>query len=424
MSGETIKIIIVAILTGEFVLERALSYLNIKAMSNKLPSKLEGLYDAAEYKKSQDYQAEKDRLGLYSSAASYILTMVLLLSGGYAWIDEFARDSFSSNTMEVLVFFAIIALISDVISIPFELYNTFKIEEKFGFNKMTVSTFIMDKLKGYVLGGAIGGLLIWGFVSFYSNFPDTYWVIAWVVFMLFALGATMFYANVILPLFNKLTPLEEGELLTAINNYAQKVDFPLGKIMIMDGSKRSTKANAFFSGLGGNKNIVLYDTLVEKLSTDEIVAVLAHEVGHYKRKHTLQMFLITAVNMFVTLWLLSLFIDSKELQIAMGADTFAQASSFFRGTTGSYLSPLNLVAFSMLYSPISMITGLVVNAFSRKNEFEADAYAKDTSSSSSLIEALKKLSVDSLSNLTPHESYVKMHYSHPPLLKRMEAMEG
>ncbi|OHX66064.1 M48 family metallopeptidase [Flammeovirga pacifica] len=423
MSGETLKIVIVAILTGDFVLERVLSHLNIKAMSKKLPSKLEGLYDADEYKRSQKYQAEKDQLGLYSSAASYLLTMLLLLTGGYAWINNFCVDNFSSNTTQVLAFFAIIALISDVIGIPFEWMNTFKIEEKYGFNKMTVKTFLIDKLKGYALGAIIGGLLLWGFISFYHYYPDTYWVIAWVVFMLFALGATMFYANVILPMFNKLTPLEEGELLSAIKDYASSVDFPLGKIMVMDGSKRSTKANAFFSGLGGNKNIVLYDTLIEKLSTDEIVAVLAHEVGHYKRKHTLQMFFISGVNMFITLWLLSLFIDSKELLVAMGADSFSQVGSLLKSSTGGYLSPLSLIAFSMLYSPISMVTGLIVNAFSRKNEFEADAYAKDTSSSSSLIEALKKLSVDSLSNLTPHDSYVKMHYSHPPLIQRMDAME-
>ncbi|KXX69744.1 MULTISPECIES: M48 family metallopeptidase [unclassified Flammeovirga] len=419
MNGETILYIIVGILTAEFILERVLSSLNIKAMSATLPAKLSGLYDSDEYKKSQDYQVEKDKLGFYSSTASYLLTVILLVGGGYAWIDKFTRDTFDSNVTQVLAFFAIISLISDLIGIPFELHNTFKIEEKYGFNKMTPKTYILDKVKGYALGGLIGGLLLWGFVAFYSNFPDTYWIIAWVVFMLFALGATMFYANLILPMFNKITPLEDGELRTAIEKYAEGVDFPLGRIMVMDGSKRSTKANAFFSGLGGNKNIVLYDTLIEKLSTAEIVAVLAHEVGHYKRKHTLQMFLISAVNMFITLFILSLFINSSELAEAMGA---SKMQAIFN-TKRQILSPLNLVAFSMLYSPISMITGLVVNAFSRKNEFEADAYAKDTSSSEALIDALKKLSVDSLSNLTPDPNYVKMHYSHPPLLQRMEAME-
>ncbi|MBB6464037.1 M48 family metallopeptidase [Flammeovirga kamogawensis] len=420
MNGDTIFYIIIALLTGEFVLERVLSRLNIKAMSAALPSKLSGLYDKEEYKKSQEYQIEKDNLGLYSSAASYLLTLVLLSTGGYAWIDSFTKEHFDSNTGQILAFFAIVAILSDIISIPFEWKNTFSIEEKYGFNKMTPKTFIIDKIKGYALGGIIGGLLLWGFVAFYSNFPDTYWIIAWVVFMLFALGATMFYANIILPMFNKITPLEDGELRTAIEKYAEGVDFPLGRIMVMDGSKRSTKANAFFSGLGGNKNIVLYDTLIEKLTIDEIVAVLAHEVGHYKRKHTLQMFFISAVNMFITLFILSKFIDSKELAEAMGA---SKSSAFF-GAAQHTLSPLNLVAFSMLYSPISLITGVVVNAFSRKNEFEADAFAKETSSSLALIDALKKLSVDSLSNLTPDENYVKMHYSHPPLLKRMEAMEG
>ncbi|MBT34170.1 MAG: peptidase M48 [Thalassobius sp.] len=399
--------IILAIVTAEFVLERVLDYLNQKNRSNALPENLKGIYDEEKYKKSQDYAAAKDKIGFISSVFSFIVTIAMIL-GGFAYIDNFVRGVTDNSIYQSLLFFAIIGVGSDLISTPFSLYNTFVIEEKFGFNKMKIGTFIGDKIKGWVLGAIIGGGLLYLFVLFYETFPDYFWLYAWGIFMAFTLLITMFYTNTIVPLFNKLTPLEDGELRSAIESYAASVNFPLKNIMVIDGSKRSTKANAYFSGLGGSKNIVLYDTLIEKHSNEELVAVLAHEVGHYKKKHTLQGLFISAFTMLLTLYVLSLVINNPALSEALGA---SQPSLH-----------LGLIAFTILYSPLSTITGLLMNIFSRKNEFEADAYAAKTSSGKALMDALKNLSVDTLSNLTPHNAYVFFYYSHPPLLKRLGAL--
>ncbi|MEM1137816.1 MAG: M48 family metallopeptidase [Bacteroidota bacterium] len=404
---DILLVIILAIVIAEFVLERVLDYLNQKTRSNQLPESLKGIYDDEKYKKSQDYAAAKDRIGFISSIFSFVVTLLMIL-GGFALIDNFVRDLTDNSIYQSLLFFAVIGIGSDLISTPFSIYNTFVIEEKFGFNKMKAGTFIADKIKGWVLGAVIGGGLLYLFVLFYETFPNYFWLYAWGIFMGFTLLITMFYTNLIVPLFNKLKPLEAGELRTAIESYAASVNFPLKNIMVIDGSKRSTKANAYFSGLGGAKNIVLYDTLIEKHSIDELVAVLAHEVGHYKKKHTLQGLFISAFTMLATLFVLSLVISNPVLSAALGAS----APSLHMG----------LIAFSILYSPLSTITGLLMNIFSRKNEFEADAYAAQTSSGKALMDALKNLSVDTLSNLTPHNSYVFFYYSHPPLLKRLGAL--
>ncbi|MEH0155047.1 M48 family metallopeptidase [Limibacter armeniacum] len=407
--GQIILLVILAIVTAEFVLERVLSFLNRKNMSNPLPEKLTGIYEEDKYRKSQEYSAVKSKFGLFSSTVTFLFTIAMLAFGGYGWLDGLVSEWTQNTMLQAIFFFGVLALISDIIGIPFELYNTFVIEEKFGFNKMKPATFIADKVKGWVIGAIVGGGLLSAFIWFYQSYPSMFWLYGWGIIMAVMLLITMFYTNLLLPLFNKITPLEEGELRAAIEAYAATVNFPLKKIMVMDGSKRSTKANAFFSGLGSNKNIVLYDTLIEKLDTDEIVAVLAHEVGHYKKKHTLQSIVITAINMFVTLYVLSLVIDLEALSVALGA--------------GEAKFHLGLLAFSLLYSPLSLVTGLLMNLFSRKNEYEADAYATKTSSGLALIGALKKLTVDSLSNLTPHPAFVFFHYSHPPLLQRMNAME-
>ncbi|GAA4828485.1 M48 family metallopeptidase [Algivirga pacifica] len=401
---------IIAIVTAEFLLERILSHLNGRHMKQPLPEKLKGIYEEDKYEKSQAYAAVKTRFGLWSSLVGYLFTMGMLLFGGYGWVDQIISGITTDITLQALLFFGVITLLSDVISIPFELYNVFVIEEKFGFNKMTIGTYLGDKIKGWILGALVGGALLSAFIWFYQTNPAYFWAYGWAIFMGFALLMTMFYTNLIVPLFNKLTPLEDGELRSAIETYAAGVDFPLKNIMVVDGSKRSTKANAYFSGLGSSKNIVLYDTLIEKLSKEEIVAVLAHEVGHYKKKHTLQNIFITGINMLITLYLLSLVIDMEALSIALGGR--------------EHKFHLGLLAFSLLYSPLSILTNLLMYVFSRKNEYEADEYATRTSSGIDLIAALKKLTVDSLSNLTPHPAYVFFHYSHPPLLKRMEAMEN
>ncbi|GAB4336024.1 MAG: M48 family metallopeptidase [Flammeovirgaceae bacterium] len=409
MNAQSILYVILTIVTAEFILERVLAYYNAKNWDSKLPQELQGIYDEEKYQKSQEYAAAKEKISWISSSINFVVSILMLLLGGFGWLESFVSQYTDSVLWSTLAFFAIIGFVSDIIGTPFELYSIFVIEEKFGFNKMSLGTYIADKLKGWVLGAILGGLLLSASIWFYESFREFFWLYAWVIFMVFSLLMMMFYTNLIVPLFNKLTPLQDGELRKAIEDYASKVKFPLKNIMVVDGSKRSTKANAYFSGLGGTKNIVLYDTLIEKHSIPELVAVLAHEVGHYKKKHTLQALLVSALTMLFTLYLLGLVIDSPLLSQALGSETPKLA--------------LGMVAFSILYSPISTITGLIMNILSRKNEFEADAYAAQTSSANELITALKKLSVDTLSNLKPHPAYVFFYYSHPPLLQRMSALK-
>ena len=405
----TILYVIIAIITFEFLLERILDTLNSKNWSHELPETLKGIYDEEKYKKSQDYDAAKSKLSFWSGTFNFVVMIAMLLFGGFAWVDTLISGYTIHPVWSTLAFFAVLAMASDIMGIPFELYGIFSIEEKFGFNKMTMKTFVTDKIKGWLLGAVIGGLLLSAFVWFHHSFPNRYWLYAWMVFTGFSLLMMMFYANLIAPIFNKLTPLEAGDMRASIETYAQKVNFPLKNVMVMDGSKRSTKANAYFSGLGSSKNIVLYDTLIDKQSAEEVVAVLAHEVGHFKKKHTIQGLFMSSLIMLLTLYIMHLVVDNPLLSAALGAQT----AKFHLG----------LIAFFILYSPLSTITGLLMNIFSRRNEFEADAYAVQTASAGALISSLKKLSVDSLSNLRPHPAYVFFHYSHPPLLKRLDAME-
>jgi STE24 endopeptidase len=299
---------------------------------------------------------------------------------------------------------------SDIISTPFSYYHTFVIEEKFGFNKTTRKLFFIDKIKGLlmsvVLGGGVLALIIW----FYQLTGKNFWLYAWGAVAVFTIFMNMFYTKLIVPLFNKQTPLEDGELKSQIENYASKVGFNLNKIFVIDGSKRSTKANAYFSGFGSQKQVTLYDTLINDLDPEEIVAVLAHEVGHYKRKHIIFNLASSILLTGVTLFILSLFINIPELSLGIGVST----PSFHAG----------LIAFAILYSPISEITGLIMNYFSRKFEYQADDYAKMTFSGKPLISSLKKLTKNSLSNLTPHKAYVFVHYSHPTLLQRIKNLSA
>jgi STE24 endopeptidase len=406
MQQSTLFWVIIGIVLAEFALSRILTWLNQQKRKQPLPASLVGLYDAEKYQKFQEYSAAKERAGLLVDTLQLVVTLIML-AVGFAWLDTFARGFTQDPILLPLLFFALIALGSDLIGLPFEWYFTFVIEERF--NKTTPAVFFADKLKGLALSAILGGGLLALFIWFYQAFPDTFWLYAWVLFMVFALVMTMFYTSVFVPLFNKLTPLPEGELRSAIQQYAEKVSFPLKNIMVIDGSKRSTKANAYFSGIGQSKTIVLYDTLIEKHTQDELVAILAHEVGHYKKKHTVQGLLISALNMFITLFLLGMFVNEPALSLALGV---SEPSLH-----------IGIIAFVILYSPLSLVTGLLFNIISRKNEFEADAFAVKTSSGKALADALRKLSVDSLSNLTPHPAYVFFHYSHPPLVKRLSAME-
>ena len=401
--------LITAIVVIGFLVEQTLEYLNLRHMKTELPEQLKDIYPQEEYRRSISYQKERQKFSFLLSILGFLLLLALLLSGAFGWLDSWIRSYVSQPVLVALVFFGILFIASDLLSLPFQWYSTFVIEEKWGFNKTTPKLFLADKLKGYLLTVVIGGgilvLLIW--LILYIG-PD-FWIYFWLVMVAFLMIVNMLYASLIIPLFNKLTPLGRGELKEKIEEYSNKVNFPIKNIYVIDGSKRSSKANAFFSGLGKEKKIVLYDTLIEKHTSEELVAVLAHEAGHYKKKHIFWGFGLSVFQIGVMLFLLSLLVFSEDLSMALGAESRALH--------------LNLLAFGLLYSPVSMLMGLGMNLLSRKNEYEADAYAAETYSARRLQDALKKLSVDNLSNLFPHPLYVMMHYSHPPLLKRLEALD-
>jgi STE24 endopeptidase len=402
-------LIIIAIIIIDFALERYLDYLNSKNWNPELPEELKDVFDAVQYRKQQEYKRANDRFSLLTSSFSFILIMLMLFLGGFSLVDGWAREITINPVLIVLVFFGILAIASDIINTPFSIYDIFVIEEKFGFNRTTIKTFLLDKIKGWLLGAIIGGGLLALLVWFYQRTASMFWIYAWILATLFTLFMAMFYSAIIVPLFNKQTPLPEGELRDAIKAFSEKVGFKLDNIYVIDGSKRSSKANAYFAGLGPKKRIVLFDTLMNDLSTYEIVAVLAHEIGHYKKKHTLTGILAGIVQTGITLYILSLLISNPTLSAALGADQ----PSFHLG----------LIAFGILYSPISLLAGLLMNHVSRRNEYVADKYAKENYLSGELMGALKKLSSKNLSNLTPHPVYVFFHYSHPTLLQRIRALK-
>lgn len=401
-------VVILVILIADFIFEKTLDYLNFKNFSTTLPEEARGIYDEEKYRKSQEYYKANHRFSLITTTISLLVILCVLFLKGFARLDTFVQEYTTNPVLAALFFFAILGLASDILSAPFSLYKTFVIEEKFGFNKTTPATFFLDKIKGYLLAAVIGGILFSLIIWIYQNTGTYFWLLAWLVISCFTIFITMFYTTFLVPVFNKLTPLPPGELRTAIEAYCQKVGFKLNNLFVIDGSKRSSKANAYFSGLGAKKTIVLYDTLIEKHTTEELVAVLAHEVGHYKKKHTLVGTILGILQTGLMLYVFSLFIGSDYLANALGADK----SSFH----------LNILAFGLLYSPLSQLVGIFSNILSRKHEFEADAYAKETYNGKALSDALKKLSSDSLSNLKPHPAYVFVHYSHPPVLQRIKEL--
>jgi len=391
-------------------LSRYLDQLNAKSWTSNIPNELQGIYDEEKYEKAQAYEKANKKLAVISSTIGIVGILLFLFFNGFAWLHNFLSGITSHYILLPLLFFGVLFIVSDIIGLPIAWYKTFVIEEKFGFNKMSVATFISDKLKGYVLMALLGGGMLTAIIMLFNKTGNWFWFIAWIMVTAFSLFFAKFYTSLLLPIFNKLTPLESGELKSAIESYAQKVDFPLRNISIMDGSKRSSKANAFFSGMGKQKSIVLYDTLVEENTTDELVAVLAHEVGHYKKKHIIQSMILSTLQTGVLFFILGYALRSPELSQALGVT----APTFHIG----------LIAFGILFSPISTFLGILMNRFSRKNEFEADAYAKETSNANALMSALKKLSVNHLSNLKPHPAYVFFYYSHPPLLERLRMLKA
>ena len=406
---ETLFYIIIAIVVFDFAFERFLDYLNTTRWSDQLPGELAGIYDAAEYKKSQQYLKANHKFSMLTESFSFLLLFVMLIFGGFAAIDQWLRGFTENPIWMTILFFGIIGLASDILSTPFSVYDTFVIEEKFGFNTTTPKTFILDKLKGWLLGGIIGGGLIALVVWIYTSTGQWFWLVAWGAMTFFTVFMTMFYSNLIVPLFNKQRLLDDCDLRTTIEAFATSVGFKLRNIYVIDGSKRSTKANAYFTGLGPKKRIVLYDTLLDNHTTDEIVAVLAHEIGHYKKKHTLLGTVLGIAQTGIVLFILSVFISNPLLSQALGAEN------------GSF--HLGLLAFGILYSPLSLVLGVLMNLISRSNEFAADKFAALHFNGTSLKDALKKLSVKNLSNLRPHPAYVFFHYSHPPLLARLAAID-
>ena len=409
MSPQTVYSILLAIIIAGFIFDQCINYLNTTKRSNTLPEILSGFYDQSTYSHQQDYERDNYRFGLVSDILSFLAIILMLLLGGFAWIDGFVRTYTDSAILQAIFFFGIIAFASDLLSIPLDVYHTFVIEERYGFNKTTPKIFISDKLKGWLLGAVIGGGILSLIIFIYEKSGSWFWILAWISISVFTLFISYFYTTLLVPIFNKLTPLAAGELRDAIEQVAARAKFNLKDISIMDGSKRSTRGNAYFSGFGRKKSIVLFDTLVNEHSVDELAAVLAHEIGHYKKKHVLKGLVSGILQTGVLLFVLSLLLKSPLPAFALGVSV----TSFH----------MSVVAFGILFSPVSIILGIMFNSISRKHEYEADRFAVSLSKPGALPQALKRLSVKNLSNLTPHPWYVFVHYSHPALLQRLAAID-
>ncbi|MCC4213368.1 M48 family metallopeptidase [Leeuwenhoekiella parthenopeia] len=410
MTPQLVFYIIIAFIILSFAIDQILDWLNAKHFDDPIPKELSDVYDADTYRKSQDYKKANARFSALTSSFMLVVTLLFFFADGFGFADQLARSLSNNEIVAGLLFFGIIILGTDILTTPFSYYKTFVIEERFGFNKSTPALFFMDKLKGWLMTIIVGGGLLALVIWFYQISGDLFWLYAWVLFAVFAVVTNMFYARLIVPLFNKQTPLSEGDLRTKIESYANSVGFKLKNIFVIDGSKRSTKANAYFSGFGSEKRITLYDTLINDLEDEEIVAVLAHEVGHYRKNHIIINLFVSLLLTGFTLWLLGLFISQEVFALAIGVDQ----PSFHAG----------LIAFGILYAPISGITDFLMSVLSRKFEYQADNYAKETYAAQPLITSLKKLSRNSLSNLTPHPLYVKLHYSHPTLLQRYKNLKA
>jgi STE24 endopeptidase len=402
-------VLIISIIVFNYLLERFLSYLNSKRLGTSLPKEVSDVYEKEEYEVSQEYMKVNNRFSFITSTFSFILILTILTFHIFGYVDQGVRSFISNPILIALVFFAIIMLISDVLNTPFALYDTFVIEERYGFNTTTVRTFFFDKIKGWLIAGIMGGgitaLMIW----FYLMTKEMFWIFAWIAITGIMVFISMFNSTLIVPLFNKQTPLPDGELRDAISSFCMKVGFTLDNVFVIDGSKRSTKSNAYFTGIGSRKRIVLYDTLINDLTKEEIVAVLAHEIGHYKKRHSLVNILLGVIQTGITLYVFSLFTVNPMLSWALGAKVHS--------------IHMVILAFGIIYSPISTIVGLALNQLSRAYEYQADRYVKLHYNSEFLITALKKLSSKSMSNLIPHPVYVFFYYSHPTLLERIKALK-
>ena len=400
--------ILIAIIILNFFKDSILDYLNSKYFDNEIPNIISDIYDKEKYLKSQEYKKTQYKFNRISSIYSLLILLLFFYFDGFLILDNYCRSLFDSELIISLSFFGIIYFGNDLLSIPFSIYHTFIIEEKFGFNKTTKKTYIIDKLKSWLLTILFGGGILSFIILQFEYVGQNFWIVAWIFISVLTLLINGLYAQIIVPLFNKQTKLEDGELKSEIEKYSKKVGFNLSNIFVIDGSKRSTKANAYFSGFGKQKRVTLYDTLINKLTKNQIVAVIAHEIGHYKKNHIIFNLLFSIIQSGLMLYILSLLIYMPIFSEALNIENH----SFH----------IALITFSILYTPISEISSLIFNLFSRKFEYEADEYADKTFDGKYLIEALKVLTKDSLSNLTPHPKYVWWHYSHPTLLERINQL--
>ena len=405
INSESIFFLLIAIIIFNFIKDYFLDYLNSKNFDNKIPSIISDVYDKEKYLKSQEYKKTQYVFSKYSKLYGLVIILSFFYLDGFLMVDNYSRELFESPILISLTFFGIIFFGNELLGLPFSIYFTFFIEEKFGFNKTTIKTYVVDKLKSWILTILFGGGIL-SFIIFQEQvIGNNFWIVVWIFLTALSIILNGFYAQLIVPLFNKQSKLQDGELRKEIEKYSNKVGFDLSNIFVIDGSKRSTKANAYFSGFGKQKRVTLFDTLINKLNKNQIVAVIAHEIGHYKKNHIIYNLFFSILQTGIMLYILSLFIYMPIFSESLGIDIH----SFHIG----------LITFSILYTPISEITSLIFNLFSRKFEYEADAFAKKTHEGKYLIEALKILSKDSLSNLTPHPKYVWWHYSHPTLLQRV-----
>ncbi|TYP93420.1 STE24 endopeptidase [Fodinibius salinus] len=402
-------IIILATLGIDFLLNLAADFYNLKSLDKGLPNEFSDVYDEETYDKSQRYTKVRTKFGILTSAFNLVILLVFWFAGGFNWLDGLIRSWELGTIWTGLAYIGTLLLAKSILSLPFSLYSTFVIEEKFGFNETTLKTFVLDLVKGLGLGILLGGPLLAGILAFFTFIDQYAWLYAWGAVTAFTLIIQFVAPRWIMPLFNDFEPLEEGDLRQKIRKYADKVNFALEGVYVMDGSKRSSKSNAFFTGFGKNKRIALYDTLIENHTENELVAVLAHEIGHYKKKHIFKNMAISIAQTGIMFFLLSVFLNSQGLYDAF----YMEQISIYTG----------LIFFGMLYAPIDMIVSVFMQVLSRKYEFEADEFASTTYQKEPMIEALKKLSKDNLSNLTPHPFYVFLNYSHPPVLERIETIK-
>ncbi|MFC2056939.1 M48 family metallopeptidase [Chloroflexota bacterium] len=402
-------IILIALLL-QLLLDTIADALNLKTLKQEIPAALEGVYKPDEYHKSQEYTRTKTRFGFITSTFGLLIILIFWFTGGFNFLDQIVRSWGFGSIVNGLFYTGILLLAYELLTLPFSVYATFVIEERFGFNRTTPRVFIMDILKELALAILLGGPLLAGILALFEYAGNYAWLYCWLASTIYMIVMQFVAPIWIMPIFNKFTPMEPGELKDAIQGYTHSAGYNVRNIFVMDGSKRSTKANAFFTGFGRTKRIALFDTLISKHTIPELVAILAHEVGHYEKKHVLLGIVIGIAHAGLIFYLLSVLLDSLGLYQAFYMDQ----PSIYAG----------LLFFGLLYTPVEMVLSLALNILSRRNEYEADRFAAETTAEPmSLVDALKKLSADNLSNLTPHPFYVFFNYSHPPLLQRVQAIQ-